>query len=125
MPQSQKLYSSEEAMAYLGLGWGGFRYHVYEQRNLPYQKVGPALVFTQKDLDEFKRKHQAVGYTMEEAARYLGVNLSWVRNHVFNTKKLVPDGKMGKKFIFTKETLDAVKFFIAPPQAAQPERERA
>lgn len=119
----QDVFGSIEAMQYLGLDWGGFRYHVYKKKYLkPDMKIGPSMIFRRSTLDEWKRKHQTTGYTLPEAAAYLGVKVNWLRHHLFNTKKLIPDGKRGQQNIFTRETLDAIRFFLpSQQQAAQKE----
>lgn len=116
----QEVYSSVEACEYLGIDFDTFRYHVYKKKHLiPDQKVGHNLAFRRSTLDAFRAKHKADGYSIQEAADYMGVDLSWVRHHVFNTKELVPDAKHGRKFIFSKETLDAFKsVFLKDKQPA-------
>jgi hypothetical protein len=48
------------------------------------------------------------------AARYLGLTLSTLKHHIYTTKKLVPDARIGENdqtLVFTRETLDA--FLVA------------
>jgi hypothetical protein len=121
MPKTENkkdIFSSKEACAYLGIDFSLFRYHVYVKKNLlPDYKIGHNIAFHRATLDEFRHKHQAKGYTITEAAEYLGVETNWIKNHLFNTKLLVPDGKNGQYMIFNKETLDAMRFFL--PQKDQ------
>jgi hypothetical protein len=122
-PALGRIFSSTEAMEYLGMDWPTFRYHVYRKRHLvPDYKKGNSLIFRQETLDAFKARHQAQeGYTIDEAARYLRVRRSWVKHHLFDTKLLVPDAKRGKKLIFSKETLDAMRMFLPPPELQRTE----
>lgn len=117
------LFSTKQACHYLGMDIALFRYHVYEKGHIkPDLKLANALGFKKETLDEFKRKHQNTeGYSLHQAARYLGVELSWLRHHLFNTHLLLPDGKRGRKFIFAKETLDGMKIFL--PKKEEPQRE--
>jgi hypothetical protein len=48
-------------------------------------------------------------YSTPEAAAYLGLSVSVVKHHIYQTKRLRPDGKVGKNMVFTKRTLDAFK----------------
>jgi hypothetical protein len=44
------------------------------------------------------------------AARYLGITLSTLKHHIYTTKKLVPDARIGENdqtLVFTRGTLDA------------------
>ena len=50
-----KLYSTREAAAYVGLSLQGFKYHIHVAKTIEGQLVGHSLVFTQEQLDEFRR----------------------------------------------------------------------
>jgi excisionase family DNA binding protein len=123
VPAKGRIFSSTEAMEYLGYDWPTFRYHVYRRKHLvPDYKKGNSLIFRQETLDAFKALHQnKTGYTIDEAAKYLNVRRSWIRHHLFSTKLLVPDAKDGLKFRFSKETLDAMKMFLPPPDMQRTE----
>lgn len=109
----QDIFSTVQACEYLGMSVTLLRYHVYETGHLePDLKIANALAFYKSTLDEFKANYQMEGYTLKEAATYLGVSMNWVRHHVFDTKLLVADGKRGAKAIFSKTTLDAMKGVI-------------
>lgn len=106
-----KLYSTAEAADYLGMHPQTLRYHVYDKGHIEADfEISGNLVFTQATLDEFKRKHQtADGMTMAEAAAYLGVAFTWMRYHVYNSKKIQPDGRRGNAWVFKQETLDQAR----------------
>ena len=53
-----KLFSTQEAAEYLGMTISGVKYHVYESKLLKGQLIGKTLVFTQKQLDNFKNNDQ-------------------------------------------------------------------
>lgn len=118
-----EIYGTKQAAAYLGMDYSLFRYHLYEMGHIePDLRVGKTLAFTKQTLDRFKELYQAEdGYTVKQAAQYLGVEVSWVRHHIFNTRLLVADAKRGKKAIFHQDTLDAIKErFLQKPQEPQP-----
>lgn len=57
-----KLYSTAEAAAYLGLSVIGLKHHLYTLKDLaPDHKIGHALVFTQATLDRFRQIKQIPG----------------------------------------------------------------
>lgn len=60
-----KLYSTREAAEYLGLSVSALKYHVHRAGNLRPRRVGNSLVFTQEQLDEFKRNRRPVGRPKE------------------------------------------------------------
>ncbi len=111
MTQPTKLYSTQEAAAYLGIHLQTLRYHLYDKQHLAADyEIGGNLAFTQATLDAFRAQHQtADGLTMAEAAAYLGVNFTWLRYHVYNSKRIQPDGRRGNAWIFTPATLDAAR----------------
>jgi DNA-binding CsgD family transcriptional regulator len=116
-----KLYSTAEAAEYLGIHLETLKYHIYDQKHIePDYTIGRDLAFLQSTLDDFKAKHQAKGLTMKEAAEYLGVNVSWIRNHVYNTGKLVPDGKSGTTHVFSMATLEAARPLIGARRGRKP-----
>lgn len=113
-------FTSPQACEYLEMDMALFRYHVYEKGHLkPDHKIGTNLIFKKETLDTFNRLYRTDGLTMTQAAAYLGVEVSWIRHHIFNTRLLVADGKRGRKSIFTTATLDAFKS-ILPKQEPEP-----
>lgn len=46
-------------------------------------------------------------FDLKGAAAYLGLKPTSVKHHIYVTKTLRPDGKIGKSLIFTRSTLDA------------------
>jgi hypothetical protein len=102
-----KLYSTAEAAAYLGIHVQTLKYHLYDQQHLAADyESGGNLLFLQSTLDAFKAAHQAEGLTMQEAAAYLGVKLTWLRYQVYTAKDIQPDGRRNNQWIFTPQTLD-------------------
>jgi len=61
-----KLYSTSEAATYLGLSVAAIKYHVHIARNIEPQRVGHSLVFTQEQLDEFKKTRRSPGRPRKE-----------------------------------------------------------
>jgi hypothetical protein len=55
-----KLYSSKDAAEYLGLTIDGVKYHL-RHGHLTGQKIGHALVFTEKELKAFQRRRRPPG----------------------------------------------------------------
>lgn len=49
-------------------------------------------------------------YTMQAAATYLGVSYASIRNYM-KAGRLVPDGRIGRNWLFNQATLDA---FVPP-----------
>jgi len=45
-------------------------------------------------------------YSTAEAAAYLGLTIDGVKYHVYQSRRLRPDKKVGHALIFTRETLD-------------------
>lgn len=120
----KEIYSTREAAQYLEMEFSLFRYHLYEMRHIePDYRIGRNLGFAQETLDTFKKMYRAEGYTLKQAATYLGVEVSWLRHHIFNTKMLVADAKRGKKAIFLKKTLDAIKISLLSPKEEPPPQE--
>lgn len=117
MPQT-RMYSTVEAAEYLGIHPQVLRYHIYTKKHLAAdQTIGRELAFSQATLDEFKTKHQTGdGLTLKEAADYLGVERRVLYYHFRDTKKLVPIGKRGTSWVFSIESLDALR-----PQLRQDE----
>ncbi len=111
MTQPTKLYSTQEAAAYLGIHLQTLRYHLYKQQHLQADyEIGGNLAFTQATLDAFRTQHQtADGLTMAEAAAYLGVAFTWVRYHVYTSKRIQPDGRRGNAWVFSITTLDRAR----------------
>ena len=102
-----KLYSTAEAAEYLGIHPQTLKYHIYEKGHLAADyESGGNLLFLQSTLDAFKAAHQTDGLSMSEAAAYLGVNLTWLRYHVYTSKQIVPDGRSGNRWVFSRQTLD-------------------
>lgn len=102
-----KLYSTAEAAEYLGIHPQTLKYHIYDQHHLAADyESGGNLLFLQSTLDSFRAAHQAEGLTMKEAAAYLGVNLTWLRYHVYTSKQITPDGRRGNQWVFSRQTLD-------------------
>lgn len=106
-----RLYSTQEAADYLGIHLQTLRYHIYDKQHLAADyEIGGNLAFTQETLDEFRKRHQAAdGYTMAEAAAYLGVKFTWMRYHVYVSKRITPDGRRLNAWVFTQETLEAAR----------------
>lgn len=122
--ETKDIFSTKEAAKYLEMDFALFRYHLYEMKHLePDYRVGNNLGFKKSTLDEFKRLYRSEGYTVSQAALYLGVKVSWIRHHMFNTKLLVADAKRGRKAIFYKKTLDAIKLLLLtqPQESPQPQ----
>jgi len=42
-----------------------------------------------------------------QAAEYLGISFPTIKHHIYHTKKLKADQKIGGRLFFQKETLDA------------------
>ena len=102
-----KLYTTAEAAEYLGIHVQTLKYHIYEKGHLAADyDAGGNLLFLQSTLEAFKAAHQTAGLTMKEAAAYLGVKSTWLRYHVYTSKKLLPDGRRGNQWIFSQQTLD-------------------
>lgn len=55
-----KLYSTAEAASHLGLSLDAVKYHL-KHKHLTGQKVGHSLVFTERELDRFRRDRRPVG----------------------------------------------------------------
>lgn len=105
-----KLYSTNEAAAYLGIHLQTMRYHLKREHLNPDYEIGGHLAFSQSTLDKFRQRRQAeTGYTMVEAAAYLSVKFTWLRYHVYISKRIKPDARSGNAWIFTQTTLDAVR----------------
>lgn len=123
---TKEIYSTKEAAQYLEMEYSLFRYHLYEMGHIePDFRIGKNLAFTKETLDGFKERHRAEGYTIKQAAKYLGVEVSWLRHHIFNTKILAADAKRSQKSIFYKETLDAIRMSHLNQQSPQEEPEPA
>lgn len=106
----EKLYNIFEAADYLGTNLENLRYRIYKVKHLRAdRRFGRILAFYQSTLDEFRRKHQAEGLTLAEAALYLGVTENWVHNHVWVSKKLQPVGKRGRNYVFSIAAVEAMK----------------
>jgi excisionase family DNA binding protein len=45
-------------------------------------------------------------FSTREAAKYLRVSVPTIKHHVYKTRRLVPDGRIGQNLLFNKETLD-------------------
>lgn len=116
------MMGTNEACRYLGINLAMFRYYVWTKHYLsPDQKVGKNLAFTRANLDAFKVKHLSDGYTLNQAAHYLDVKVSLLRHHLYNTRLLVADSRRGKSAVFSRDTLDAFKTLLPPPEEAQRE----
>lgn len=59
-------YSTAEAAEYLGLSLSALKYHIHVAKNLTGHLVGNSLVFTQEELDEFKRNKRPQGRPKRE-----------------------------------------------------------
>ena len=57
MSDEMKLFSTIEAAEYLGKSVSTVRHHVYYSKRLHPLRIGGTLVFTQEELDRFKREH--------------------------------------------------------------------
>lgn len=115
MSDKPTLYSTVEAAAYLGIAVVTLKHYLYDfdpPLITPDYVVGRELAFREITLDNFKASQWPDGYTVDEAAVYLGVKRTWVHYHVYISKKLIPDGQRGKSHIFTQSTLDAAKSLI-------------
>lgn len=112
-----KLYSTKEAAEYLGIHPQSLKYHMYTMQHIaPDAELAGSLVFTQETLDEFRRKYMdEAGYTMREAAEYLGVSLRWVRYQFHTAKKLKADARRRGEWVFFQSTLDAARAELLPP----------
>lgn len=42
-----------------------------------------------------------------EAAEFLGLSVATVKYHIYTSKQLVPDAKIGKTLVFRRSTLEA------------------
>ena len=60
MEDSTKLYSTQEAAAYLGITISGMWYHI-KRRHLVPEKIGKTLVFTRAQLDAFQARRRPAG----------------------------------------------------------------
>jgi len=61
-----------------------------------------------------------------QAAKYCGLSVASIRYHVYRTKNLVPDGRVGRNLVFLRPTLDAFKDVLrVPGRKATPEPEQA
>lgn len=58
---SEKLYTTAEAAKYLGLSVSALKNHIYEVGDLHGHKVGNVLLFTQAELDRFRREKRPRG----------------------------------------------------------------
>lgn len=56
-----KLYSTTEAAEYLDKTVASLKYHIHVAKTLKGQLVGHSLVFTQEELDRFKRNERPPG----------------------------------------------------------------
>jgi DNA adenine methylase len=63
-----KLYSTREAAAYLGLKEETVKYHVYVSSALHPERVGNLLVFTEEELERFKRDRRPAHRPPKETA---------------------------------------------------------
>lgn len=114
-----KIYSSAEAAKYLGIARRTLRYYLYDIDPPPLKPdrvIGRELVFSQSTLDRFNAWRRPQGLTISEAAKYLGMSEAWIRKQIHVTKRLKPDGRHGRTYIFKKGTLDALR------QNAQPQK---
>jgi hypothetical protein len=55
------------AAAYLGLSVASVKYHVHTAGDLHGIKVGPALAFTQEELDRFQAEKRPAGRPRKES----------------------------------------------------------
>lgn len=51
-----KLYGIDDAAKYLGISRHTVRYHLYKSHRLQGQRISDAVVFTQEQLDTFKKQ---------------------------------------------------------------------
>jgi hypothetical protein len=58
---SPRLFSTEKAAEYLGIKMPLMKYHIHKSKRLKGQKVGNSLVFTQDELDQFKKIERKPG----------------------------------------------------------------
>jgi hypothetical protein len=64
---SQKaFYSTAEAAEYLGLSVAALKYHIHVAENIKGHLIGNSLMFTQEQLDEFKRTKRPQGRPPKE-----------------------------------------------------------
>jgi len=63
-----RLYSTREAAAYLGLKEETVKYHVYVSSSLHPERVGSSLVFTEEELERFKRDRRPAHRPPKDAA---------------------------------------------------------
>jgi hypothetical protein len=87
-------YTTHMAAKYLGIAYSTFRWHIYTAKNIaPDTKMGHDFLFSQATLDDFKKRLQSNDFTLEEAAHYLGVSVSRMRDHVYNKGTVRPTGR--------------------------------
>ena len=48
-------------------------------------------------------------YSTKEAAQFLELSVQGVKHHIYNTKDLAPDGKIGQAIYFTRSNLESFK----------------
>ena len=59
-----------------------------------------------------------------QAAEYCDLSVASIRYHIYRTENLVPDGRIGRNLVFTRETLDEFKAVPRiPGRKAAPEPE--
>ena len=63
-----KLYSTKEAAAYLGVKEETVKYHVYVSNSLHPERVGNSLVFTEEELQRFQRDRRPAHRPPKDAA---------------------------------------------------------